>query len=393
MNRLRRNRCQGKSMLTHTMRGPSTTWLIWVAALLAVVATGCGAREESGTADSTRAATSVDTLAAARVLGSGAVYTANEGGASISRIELETGRVTTFGIGLLAHNVQISDDGQSVFAVGSPPGAMRGMSTGASTPSPANVVEPVGALLVFVAEATDTMEAIRIPIGREPAHVISAAQRGRAYTTNAEENAVFEVDISQRRVTDTILTGASPHGLRASPNGEELYVAVTGDNAVSVINVAQGREVKRLSVGRAPVQVAFLPDGARVYVTLRDDNAVAVLDTRTRRVLSTIAVGRSPIQLFATPDGRQVYVANQGTAEQPDSTVSVIDTQQDKVVRTIIAGRGAHGVVISPDGRRVFIANTFAGTVSVIDAVALRVIGTVSVGAGPGGITYRPPRP
>lgn len=331
-------------------------------------------------------------------LGVGMVYTANERGGSLSRIDLETGRVTTFAIGVLPHNVQVSADGQRILAVGSLPGAMSGMGMGTSAASPqpapqGEASEPPGELLVLDAAATDAAGAVRIQIGREPAHVIIDAQGGRAYTTNAEENAVFVVDLAQRRVIDRIATAAAPHGLRASPNGREIYVAGTKGNAVSVLDVEQQREVARVPVGRAPVQVAFLPSGERVYVSLRDDNAVAVLDTRTRRVLTTIPVGRSPIQLFATPDGRFVYVANQGSEAAPDDTVSVIDTQTNEVVKTLTTGRGAHGVVVNADGSRVFIANTFADTVSVIDAAAQRVIGTIPVGAGAGGITYRTPAP
>ncbi len=331
-------------------------------------------------------------------LGTGVVYTANEGGRSVSRIDLATGRVATFPIGLSPHNVQVSPDGRRIFVVGSLSGEMAGMAMSASGAPPGSTAEDEapagpGQLLILDAAATDTVAATRVTVGREPAHVILDATGARAYTTSGAANAVLVVDVARRRVVRTIPTAASPHGLRMRPDGREIYVAGTAGGAVSVLNVTRYREAARIPVGRGPVQVGFLPDGARVYVTLRDDNAVAAIDTRTRRVIGTIPVGRGPIQLFATPDGRFVYVANQGTEDRPDSTVSVIDTQRNAVVKTLITGRGAHGVVVSDDGRRVFIANTFAGTVTVIDVAAQRVIGSVRVGAGPGGITYRAPTP
>ena len=331
-------------------------------------------------------------------LGTGIVYTADEEGRSISRIDLATGRVATFPIGLSPHNVQISPDGRRLYAVGSLAAEMSGMAMsdrGEPSGSTAEDEKPAGPgqLLILDAAATDTVGATRVTVGRAPAHVILGATGARAYTTSGAANAVLVVEVARRRVIDTIPTAASPHGLRMRPGGREIYVAGTAGNAVSVLDVARQRETARIPVGRGPVQVGFLPDGARAYVTLRDDNAVAAIDTRTRRVIATIPVGRSPIQLFATPDGRFVYVANQGTEARPDSTVSVIDTQRNAVVKSIITGRGAHGVVVSDDGRFVFIANTFAGTVSVIDVADQRVIGTVRVGAGPGGITYRAPTP
>ena len=329
-------------------------------------------------------------------IGVGDVFTANERGGSISRLDLRTGRVTTFAVGFTPHNVQVSADGQHILAVGSPLGEMSGMAEASGRASAdrtgqRNGAAPSGELLMLAAAGVDTLGAMRMAIGGEPAHVISDAQGSRAYATSADANAVVAIDLARRRIIDTIATVAGPHGLRASPDGRELYVAGTKDNAVSVIDVAHQREVARVRVGRAPVQVAFLPDGDRVYVTLRDDNAVAVLDTRSRRVVATIAVGRAPIQLMASPDGRRVYVANQGTETEPDSTVSVIDTRSNTVARTLTVGRGAHGVAVSDDGGLVFIANTFAGTVSVINTMAQHVLATVRVGAGPRGITYRAP--
>ena len=327
-------------------------------------------------------------------LGVGDVYTANERDGSISRIDLATGRVNSVAIGFLPHNVQIGADGRRILAVGSPPGGMSEMGEGIAPPTKdrpdqgRQIDAPSGAFLALD-PTLDTVGALRLAIGRDPAHVISDALGSRAYVTSGELNAVIVLNLARGRMSDTIATANGPHGLRARPDGRELYVAATKGNAVSVIDVASQREVARVLVGRAPVQVAFLPDGEHAYVTLRDDNAVGVIDTRTRRVVATIPVGRGPIQLIASPDGRRVYVANQGTESQPDSTVSVIDTRSNTVARTLPVGRGAHGVAISDDGGRVFITNTFAGTVSVINTMAQHVIATVRVGAGPGGITYR----
>ncbi len=371
----------------------SRALLLALASTLSVIVAGCDGGVPHASSDSAHDAPTV-----AVPLGVGDVYTANERGGSISRIDLATGRVTTVAVGFLPHNVQVAADGRRILLVGSPPGAMSDMRepiapTARERTGQGDKTEASPGEFLMLDAALDTVGAVRIAIGREPAHVISDAAGSRAYTTNGEPSAVIVIDLARGRITDTIATAAGPHGLRARPDGRELYVAGTKDNAVSVIDVATQREVARVRVGRAPVQVAFLPDGERAYVTLRDDNAVAVLDTRTRRVLATIPVGRGPIQLIASPDGRQVYVANQGTEVEPDSTVSVIDTRRNAVARTLTVGRGAHGVAISDDGGLVFIANTFSGTVSVINTIAQHVIATVRVGAGPGGITYRAPAP
>lgn len=255
---------------------------------LCVISAGCEGsdRDTSGSAHDAPGVPG----AVAVPLGVGDVYTANEGDGSISRIDLTTGRVTTVPIGFQPHNVQVAADGRRILVVGSPPGAMSEMRdtiappTGERTAQGGRTKAPSGEFLMFD-NALDTVGAVRIAIGREPAHVISDAVGSRAYATSGEVNAVIVIDLARGRITDTIATAADPHGIRARPDGRELYVAGTTGNAVSVIDVARQREAARVPVGRAPVQVALLPDGDRAYVTLRDDNAVAVLDTRTRRVL------------------------------------------------------------------------------------------------------------
>jgi YVTN family beta-propeller protein len=377
--------------------GASTTRRLAVTSLLAIMLVGCNRSADRSRPDQPLPAT--PSISAALTLGTGTAYTADERGGALSRVDLATGKVTTFPIGFLPHNVQISSDGNRILAVGSLPGAMKEMgnepkAAAQSQPAPETMTSTLpGQLIVLDATAGGAAGSVRIPVGPEPAHVITNAQGDIAYVTSAEENVVDIIDLAQGRVVARIATAKMPHGLRTSPDGREIYVAGTGGNAVSVLDPIGRKELARVAVGRAPVQVAFLPAGDRVYVSLRDDNAVAVIDTRTRRVQSTVPVGRSPIQLFATPDGRFVYVANQGTEEAPDNTVSIIDTRTDKVVKTLSTANGAHGVVVSRDGARVFIANTFANSMSVIDTGTQKVIATVPVGLAPGGITYRAPTP
>lgn len=147
--------------------------------------------------------TSAAALRAAPANGAGFVYTANEGGNSISAIDLRSGQVKTTAVSISPHNVQISRDGRLLLAVG------------------------------MVASGT------------------------------AKDNNLSVVDMTQRKVVATIKTGASPHGLRFSPNGREIYVANTGGNSVPVISVAAAKEVSRIWVGKAPVQVGFMPDDRR----------------------------------------------------------------------------------------------------------------------------------
>ena len=312
----------------------------------------------------------------------GTVWSADEGGSSISAIGLGTGTVTTTPIPVAPHNVDLTPDGRFLLAVGTPASGDHG-SEGHGHDGDA------AGLLVMLDPQDLSKPAVTVEVGAHPAHVVADTQ-GRAYASLSGADEVAVVDLANASVVERIETGAYPHGLRLSPDGTELYVANVEDGSVSVIDTANLTEAARIPVGTAPVQVGFTPDGSRIYVSLRDENRVAVIDTATREVTGRIEVGPNPIQMIATPDGKQVYVANQGTEAAPNDTVSVIDTATGEVARTLKTASGAHGVSVSADGAFVFVTNIADDSVSVIDVARQEVVGSVPVGDRPNGIVYGP---
>ena len=312
----------------------------------------------------------------------GTVWSADEGGSSISAIGLGTGTVTTTPIPVAPHNVDLTPDGRFLLAVGTPASGDHG-SEGHGHDGDA------AGLLVMLDPQDLSKPAVTVEVGAHPAHVVADTQ-GRAYASLSGADEVAVVDLANASVVERIQTGAYPHGLRLSPDGTELYVANVEDGSVSVIDTANLTEAARIPVGTAPVQVGFTPDGSRIYVSLRDENRVAVIDTATREVTGRIEVGPNPIQMIATPDGRQIYVANQGTEAAPNDTVSVIDTATGKVAKTLKTAPGAHGVSVSADGAFVFVTNIADDSVSVIDVARQEVVGSVPVGDRPNGIVYGP---
>lgn len=319
----------------------------------------------------------------------GVVFTADEYGATISSIDLKSGKVTTVQATIEPHNIQISSDGSLLLAVGIAPDPTAQSTDQASGGDMAGMAAP-GEVVLFDPHHMIAGPVARIAVGMHPAHVITDLAGKRAFVTNAEDDTLSVIDLASRKVTATVSTGDYPHGQRLSPDGREIMIANVQSGTVSVIDTETLKEIASIPVGITPVQVGFTPDGSLLYVSLRDVNQVAVVDVKARKLVATVDVGRNPIQVFATPDGRFVYVANQGTEANPDNIVSVIEVATNKVVATIVTGRGAHGVVVSRDGATVFVTNILDATVSAIDVATQTVIATIPVGKGPNGITYLP---
>lgn len=310
----------------------------------------------------------------------GTVFTADEGGASVSAVDLASGRITTATVPIVPHNIQAVAGGQRLFAVGITAGAHG--ADHASAGGRLVVLEPMPGAAPRVTD--------EIAAGRHPGHVVADAAGERAFITDSEADALLIIDVSQRRIAASVPVGDYPHGLRLSPDGREAWLANVRGGTVSVVDIAATREVARIPAGPSPVQVGFVPDGSRAYVSLRGANAVAEIDARTRRVLRRIPVGRGPVQVFATPDGRFLYVANEGTRAAPGTTASVIDLAAGSVVATVETGRGAHGVVVCETGSRAFVTNLYDDTLAEIDVATRTVRRRLRVGRTPNGVTWAP---
>jgi YVTN family beta-propeller protein len=257
----------------------------------------------------------------AETAASGFVYTADEYGSSVSRINLASGKVDVFPIAIAPHNIQFVPGKDRILAVGMSVQEDSGhgheaedSDGGDSHGGGAHGDSDAGrALIVLDAGSLASGPAVTIGVGSHPAHVIADPAGERAFVTNSGGDTVSVIGLANGEMVAEVGTGDYPHGLRMSPDGTTVYVANVEDGTVSVIDAASLEETDRIEVGKAPVQVGFTPDGKQVYVSLRDENKIAVIDTATRQVTARIDVGRSPIQMHATPDGRFVYVANQGT--------------------------------------------------------------------------------
>lgn len=322
----------------------------------------------------------------------GFVYTADEHGGSVSRIDLGTGKVDVFPLPVMPHNVQFVPSTGRLLAVGVPPPADDHGGHGSGGHGATEDTEVGGKLIVLDAANLTSGLIVEIAVSSHPAHVIADREGKTAFVSNSDDDSVSVIDLNAGQIITTIHTGDYPHGLRMSPDGKSIYVANVRDGTVSVLDTDKLSETGRIEVGPAPVQVGFTPDGSRVYVSLRDENKVAVIDTMTRKVIGRIDVGRAPIQVHASLDGRFVYVANQGTGAEPDDTVSVIETATNAVVKTIRTGAGAHGVTVSSNGAFVFVTNILAGTFSQISVASQSVVRSYSVGKGPNGITFQAPK-
>jgi YVTN family beta-propeller protein len=185
-----------------------------------------------------------------------------------------------------------------------------------------------------------------------------------AYVSNEDSDSVSVVDTARGATVATLAVGKRPRGLKLSPDGKLLYVAVSG-------------------LPKCPPDVSDEECAKRPRYS--DADGIAVVDAATDRIVGHLSAGSDPEQFDVSHDGRRLFISNEDQA-----TLSVIDARSGALIASVPVGREPEGVRVSPDGRWVLVTSETDSTVSIIDTKTLKVIRTVHVGTRPRDLAWTP---
>lgn len=210
----------------------------------------------------------------------------------------------------------------------------------------------------------------------------------RVLVTNERSGTLSVIDGESREVLATLPLGKRPRGLKISPDGKRLYVALSGspisppgtdpatlpppDKGADGIGVVDLDRIELVEVLRGvsdPEQLAVSADGRKLYIASEDTGQAVVMDAQTAEVLASMEVGGEPEGVTLSPDGRWVYMSS-----EEDHQIAVIDTQSDRVVATLDVGQRPRFTEFSDDGALAFISGENDGTITVADARSHKVL-------------------
>ncbi|MEZ5401948.1 MAG: beta-propeller fold lactonase family protein [Bryobacteraceae bacterium] len=216
----------------------------------------------------------------------------------------------------------------------------------------------------------------------------------RIYVTNEASGDLTVIDSASLEAIKTLPLGKRPRGIRASPDGKLIYVALSGSpfappgvdestlpppdrgaDGVGVVDAAKLEVVKIIRAGQDPESFDLSRDGRYLYVSNEDDAKVSVVDLSSDSVAASVAVGGEPEGVTLTPDGKFVYV----TSEE-EGTITAIDTAANKGVKTFRVGRRPRAVVFLPDGSRGFVSLENNAAVAVVDARKHALVTLIDLG-------------
>ncbi len=216
-------------------------------------------------------------------------------------------------------------------------------------------------------------------------HGIRASDDGQCIWVTCEgAQAVLELDAASGAVLMAWKTGQEvSHMLVPTPDERKLYIANIRSGSVTVIDRLSNL-VKTIVTGQGAEGIDVSHDGGEVWVTNRAANTISVIDTGADSVTASFeSGGQMPIRVKFTPDGREAWVSNARS-----NAVTLFDAKTRKRLATLEVGAVPIGIQMSPDGKRAFIANTNDDKITVLDVRERKVHASFSTGNEPDGMAW-----
>jgi YVTN family beta-propeller protein len=216
------------------------------------------------------------------------------------------------------------------------------------------------------------------------------------YVSNERSGDVSVIDAASHEVTATISAGKRPRGIRPSPDGRLIYVALSGSprggpgvdrdrapadkaaDGIGVIDRPSGRLLEKLNVGSDPEAFSFTNDGKRLVVANEDVASASVFDLASKKIIAEVKVSEEPEGVATNPKTGEVYV----TCEE-EGEVYVIDAAKLRPITHFAVGARPRSAAFLPDGSRAFVPSETESFVSVIDAKAHQVVSQIKVAGLP----------
>jgi PQQ-dependent catabolism-associated beta-propeller protein len=179
-----------------------------------------------------------------------------------------------------------------------------------------------------------------------------------------------------KTIFTTILCTAVMQFVYASPTGR-IFITNEKSNTVSVINGETLEVEKEIDIGDRPRGIGISPDGTEVYVAVSEENSIAVFDPKTLEVLRKFESGSDPETFAVHPNGN-IYISN-----EDDAKASVYNPKTGELVAEIQVGLEPEGVAISPDGSKVIVTSESTNMLHVIAVPGHTITDNILVGHRP----------
>ncbi len=205
-------------------------------------------------------------------------------------------------------------------------------------------------------------------------HSACAAGTGRIFVTNERGNTISVINSNSLEIETTIAIGDRPRGLGLSPDGKELYVAVSKENKIKVLDPVSLKIIREFVSGGDPDAFAVHPNG-NIYISNEDEAKASVFDPKSGELLAEIQVGLEPEGVAISPDGKRVIVTSEST-----NMLHVIKAADNTIEHNILIGARPRAATFTRRGNIAYATAEISGEVAKVDMDSGKVLKTASTG-------------
>jgi DNA-binding beta-propeller fold protein YncE len=208
-----------------------------------------------------------------------------------------------------------------------------------------------------------TLRRVKVLRGFGAPHIAELSADDRyAYVTDDARGQLDVVSLRASRVVARVAVGAEAHHMAVSPDGRQLWIALSESaQTIVIVDVSDPKRpnvVGHFEPGFAVHDLRFTPNGRRVWMTAADGVRVSVFDAVTHDLAFTVPGGAGPQHVaFA---GHRAYIAS-GYGSQLE-TVSV---SSGKVMKRVSVPYGSFN--LDARGSFVVTSSLSRGVASVYD--------------------------
>jgi cytochrome c peroxidase len=191
---------------------------------------------------------------------------------------------------------------------------------------------------------------------RSPVDVVVLPGNQRALTANQTSDSVSLLDLAEGKVLVEQPCGRKPAAVACSADGKRAAVSNLWSGTLTLLEIKDAtlRTIGTVPVGSMPRGLVFAPEGDSIYVALSGTNEVVQIGWDSRKVLHRWPAAGEPRRLALTRDGRFLAAASGRSAQ-----VRCWDTRTGKQLweRTIYDTFNLHGLALSPDDKELVTAH------------------------------------
>jgi YVTN family beta-propeller protein len=190
--------------------------------------------------------------------------------------------------------------------------------------------------------------------------VAVAADLGRGFSSNGQENKASVVDLKTLQTLSKVETGKNPDGMLYEPGQQEVYMFNGRDASATVIDAKSGKVVATIPLEGKPEFGTADTQAGRVYDNLEDKNEVVAIDTKTHQVINRwpIAPGEEASGMAIDVEHHRLFLGC------GNKKMVMVDSTNGKVVGEVTIGQGVDANAFDP-GTQLAFASCGDGTVTI----------------------------